>query len=601
MADMFPPEARPFRLARLGALLPALAALIAILPLLRDGVSCGHDFNFHLLSWFEAARQIAQGDLHPHWATLPAWGAGEPRFVFYPPLSWTLGALLVLGLEHVMGQTPAVALASAPIAFTWIALTGAGLAMFHLARRYTSDPVAMLAATIYLVNPYLLFTAYERTAYGELLAAVWLPLLLSAVLPDGSGDGAHWDGKEPEPATTRVVSLAVALALVWLTNAPAAVLGSYSVALVVIVRLAIQRKQPREAARLARSSIAGALLGLALAGFYLLPAIHERPWVEVGLALVPGLRISDNTLFHHTFDQDHDVVLHTASLVSLTLLAMTAVALAGAWLRSAAGLRLRLRLRRSVLLPVTLLFVAAAAMLTRPSLPVWRFVPELAFLQFPWRLLAIVGVLLGLALALALRQLPLNRWAAAGLSLALAAGFSQPFARQFTQPCERGGTPADLARRFETGTGVEPTDEYTPEPADNDVLHPGSPPFWLGDRPDEPAPKGATGPAPRQLTLVLKRPEDLILNLRDFPAWQVTVNGRSGGDRPQRDDGLLTIPLPAGEVRVTVRERLTPDHIAGDLLSVAALAIMAVLSFGGRLRRRGRSPESGRGPAGALL
>ena len=583
MADMPATEARPVQHARLGFLLPAIAALIALVPLLREGPSCGHDLNFHLLSWFEAARQISHGNLHPHWAALPAWGAGEPRFVFYPPISWTLGALLLLGLEHLLRQTLAMALTSAPILFTWIALTGAGMAMFHLARQYTTEPAAMLAATLYLVNPYLLFTAYERTAYGELLAAVFLPLLLGSVLPPPAAARCKNTAAARETAPVGIVSLAVPLALVWLTNAPAAVMGSYSVALLVVLRLALLRRRPREAARLARTGLAGAALGLALAGFYLVPAIHEQRWVEIGLAMVPGMRIPDNTLFHQTGDVDHDLVLHTASLVALTLLAMTAVALAGAWPRSKATLR------RSVLLPVTLLFAAAALLLTRPFLPVWQFVPELAFLQFPWRLLAITGVLLGLTLAFALRGLPLNRWAAAGLCLALAAGLSLPFAGQFTQTCDPGDAPADLARQFQAGTGVEATDEYTPEPADNDVLHPGSPPFWLGASPDQPAPKGASGPAPRQLTVRLSRPEYLILNLRDFPAWQVMVNGESARDRPERDDGLLTLSLPPGEDRVAVRERLTPDHIAGDLLSIAALMVTAGLAWAGQLTRRRQS------------
>src|ERR1700716_3349170 len=97
---------------RLPYLLIPLAAFLAILPLLLKGCSCGHDFDFHLLSWMEAARQFTNGNLprppplpppplgwkdpprqftngnlHPHWAYIPAYNAGEPRFVLYPPLS----------------------------------------------------------------------------------------------------------------------------------------------------------------------------------------------------------------------------------------------------------------------------------------------------------------------------------------------------------------------------------------------------------------------------------------------------------------------------------------------------------------------------------
>src|ERR1700733_4553385 len=157
---------------RLPYLLIPLAAFLAILPLLVKGCSCGHDFDFHLLSWMEAARQFTHGNPHPHWAYTPAWNAGEPRFVFYPPLSWTIGA--ILGLIFPWTVTP--------IVYTWLALTASGLALHRLARDFTTPPAALLAAVLYTVNPYMLFTAYERTAYAELLAAAWIPLLLHTIL-----------------------------------------------------------------------------------------------------------------------------------------------------------------------------------------------------------------------------------------------------------------------------------------------------------------------------------------------------------------------------------------------------------------------------------
>src|ERR1700678_2514877 len=86
---------------RLHLLLVPLAAFLATLPLIVHGTSCGHDFDFHLLSWFEAATQFAHGNLHPHWAFTPAFNAGEPRFVFYPPISWYFGAVIGLVLTHL--------------------------------------------------------------------------------------------------------------------------------------------------------------------------------------------------------------------------------------------------------------------------------------------------------------------------------------------------------------------------------------------------------------------------------------------------------------------------------------------------------------------
>src|ERR1700761_6222805 len=103
-------------------LLIAVAGLIAVHPLMVHGCSCGHDFDFHLVSWLEAANQFSHGTLHPHWAYTPAFNAGEPRFVFYPPISWMLGAVLGVVLTHLPGVAATTGWNAAPILFTWIVL-----------------------------------------------------------------------------------------------------------------------------------------------------------------------------------------------------------------------------------------------------------------------------------------------------------------------------------------------------------------------------------------------------------------------------------------------------------------------------------------------
>src|SRR5215469_4989036 len=154
------------------AILLPLLALIAVAPLIAHGCSCGHDFEFHLQSWLDAAAQMRHGTLDPAWTVTAAWNAGEPRFLFYPPLSWIFGALLALSMP----------LSAAPVVFTAAALLGSGAAMYQLARDYASPAISILASAVYIASPYMLFTAFERTAYGELLAAIWIPLLLRAAL-----------------------------------------------------------------------------------------------------------------------------------------------------------------------------------------------------------------------------------------------------------------------------------------------------------------------------------------------------------------------------------------------------------------------------------
>jgi hypothetical protein len=526
-----------------------LAALIAIAPLILRGCSCGHDFDFHLISWFEAARQLGHG-IYPRWAETPAWNAGEPRFIFYPPLSWLLGA--ALGLLMPWTWTP--------IAFTWIALTGAGLSLYYTARSFVPPNAALLAGAIYLANPYMLYTAYERTAYGELLAAVWLPLALHAAL---------------RPRIT-IPSIAAPVALLWLTNAPAAVMGCYAMALVIVIRLLVSENRQQ----IAFKAIAGALLGLGLTGFYLLPAAYERKFVQIHFALIPGLRPWDNFLFQHTTDPEHDAVLHTASVVAVVLTGLTALAFIYVFATrhketaEDTPSEQQGKDQRAGILAV--LSLAILFLLTPLSAPIWHSLPELRFLQFPWRFLAVVGAIFGFALALALSQVRLRTRA---MVLLCTTVFVLPGHRAFRQYCDSEDTVVERLAVFRSANpGTDPTDEYTPAEADNDLANHQNPGYWLSRNFADAAPQSSVpGPAPRSLSLSPAAPTWLILNLRNYPAWHITRNGSPVGARLSRRDGLIAIALPPGPAKIEIRYALMTDQKLGYLCSALSIFLFIAL------------------------
>jgi len=558
-------------------LLLPFAAFLVVLPLIINGCSCGHDFSFHISSWLDAAQQMRHGILLPRWTISAAWNSGEPRFLFYPPLSWLLGALLTL-------FSPT----AAPILLTWIALTAASYTMYCLARDFTSSHIALVAAALYIVNPYMLFTAYERTAYGELLAAAWLPLLVAAALS----------------VRPHITAIALPIALLWLTNAPAAVIGCYGFAVVIAVRIVLLLVDRKSPVALALRSGAGIGLGAALAGFYLVPAAYERRFVQIEMAIIPNMRFQDNFLFGHTADAPHNVVLHTASLVALTLLALTVIPLALYYLRTK-----KFTETSTALATLTLLI---AFCLTSLSTPLFNHLPELVYLQFPWRMLSLLGVVFALAVALLLEDLtsstiPSIAWfhramSRSGTALVVAAvTLSSTYLciHIFRQGCELADLPAVHAQLFATGHGEPPTDEYTPSNADSDFLRTDNPGYWLSTDPqafaqntipnpaativnyDTPPSLDQTlsTPAPHQLALDLPTPETLLLNLRDYPAWLIMRNGDPVSARIQRDDGLIAIPLPAGRSTIAIVWRRTKDQLIGLLLTTLALLTLGFLSI----------------------
>lgn len=545
-------------------------AAIAVLPLAWRGTSCGHDFDFHLQSWLEVVRHWHEGILYPHWNASANYGAGEPRFVFYPPATWLLGALL--GALLPWSWTP--------IAFTLLALFACGLTFYTMACKWMPEDASAVAACVYILNPYLLFVIYERAAYGELLAAIWLPLLVLY-------------GLRKEPS---LLPLSLVIAALWLTNAPSAVMGCYLLALLAATAAISERSY----ALLLRAA-GGVALGLGLAAFYIVPAAYEQRWVEIARAIAPGMRIEDSFLFGHTGEAFHDQVLRTASWIAVIMLAATALAAWRAWQRS----RLWPAMTATAIAVLILLFPFSDAL--------WKHTPELKFLQFPWRLLLVLSVamaaLIGASLHGSFRKATTRRTilVRAVSMLVLAAVMSSLASYRFWQPCDDEDNIAAQRATFHSD-GFEGTDEYTPAHADNGDIQQGLPqvrvlrspgadaadssiaenPQWKMDTAD-------TVPAYVQISLwqserkeivvTTPSPAFAVLQLMDYPAWQVQRNGSTVSSRPQRDDGLLVIPLKAGKSTITIRYRTTRDVALGRALSLLALCIFAALFLQTKRRR----------------
>ncbi len=509
----------------------------------------------------EVVRAWSGGVAYPRWVASANYGAGEPRFVFYPPLTWLLGGLLGAVLPWTW----------TPLAFTLVATLAMAWTFFLMAKEWIAEDNAALAACLYVVNPYMLFVAYERAAYGELLAAVWLPPLLLY-------------GLRKAPALPQVGLL---VGLLWLTNAPAAVMGCYALGLVVVWMAIAERRW-----ELLGRAAGGTALGLGVAAFYIVPAVYEQRWVEISRAIGSGMRIEDSFLFEHTGEAFHDQVLHTASWIAVALLVFTAVA--------------AVLSRRRERLPAhgAMLFLAAAitCLLFPFSDVVWRLAPELKFLQFPWRWLLVLGGVAALLAGMCLRGVAETRRAISMRALAvlaLACALAAMAWVQFWQPCDDEDNVRAQVATFHDG-GFEGTDEYTVAPADNGDVQQGLPPVRVlreasGDEADSSVaenPEWSSGskdslPAEvhldrweaedRRATVTTQAPGFAVVRLMDYPAWWVRVNGRRVRARPRREDGLMAIPIGAGRSRIEIRYEATPDVWAGRLISLAAWFLLIAL------------------------
>ena len=563
-----------------------LTALVLTAAGMHATVSCGHDYDFHLVSWLNVVHAWHQGVMLPEWAQTPAWQAGEPRFVFYPPLSWLLGAALgALSGSGAQGWTIAT------WGFIWLALVATGMATERLAREWLPDDLASVAGVLAVLAPYALFTAFERSALAELAAAPCFPLAMLYSAKASSGSGTPPCAEQAGKGTAGIWSpatrwLAVVIASCWLINAPSGVMLCYTLAGIVLIVAAAERA----VWPLGRALLA-VLLGLGLAAFYLVPAALEQRWVQIDAANAIGMRIEDSWLFaRHAVPEMafHDSVLHRASwIVLLTVL----IASLACWLAYRSG-ALHRRDRR-FWLPLLLLLPVTLGMQLPPSQFLWHLLPKMQFLQFPWRLTIVLTAPLGNFLAVSLkpcRRRQRTRILCAGVLLAAGASFLL-----LHQPCDsEDNVAAQLV--VDQQQGAPPTDEYTPSAADNAELAAGLPAGCLLATPQQPlgtvdadgqrqwsevgnnclATVGEPGWNGKHMTLDLHAPRAgfLVLRLRRFPAWHLSVNGHPAVEAAQRDDGLIVVAVASGANRIDLQWTPTPERIWGSRISLCALLIL---------------------------
>lgn len=535
-------------------------ALLIVSPFFWLGTASGHDISFHASSWLEVAGQWKEGILYPRWSEWANYGFGEPRFVFYPPLSWMLGA--ALGFVAPWNAAPGI--------FIVLVQTLAGLSMFALARRFLSAVPAIFGAACYTANPYTLLIVYMRSDFAEQLAWAFLPLLLLAAL-QLSG---LVENRGRLPLRT-MAALSLLFAVVWLSNAPAGVLASYTLVL-LFAWAAFAQKSFAPLWQGAR----GLALGFGLSCFFLLPAASEQRWVNIAQALSSGLRPSQNFLYTQIDDPEHNMFNWIASSVAILLIVLTGIAalLNNRKTRGAQDWENSEKLWQAMLL----VSAVAAILMIRPSSILWDLLPKLRFVQFPWRWAGILAVPYAYFAAAVVRHR--NGWIWAVTAILASVGTGAFLVHKAWWDSD--DIPS-LQEAIASGQGFEGTDEYDPTGDDHYNLPQHASPVQI--LPAEAA-EQSPGRAPkadisverwtaedRKFSLTSSQPLRVALRLLDYPAWRVEVNGQTVAPQHAESTAQIVLAVPLGTHRISVKFIRTWDRTLGRVLSLMSFVVWGTL------------------------
>ena len=546
------------------ALVLSLAtALLIISPFFWMGNASGHDFSFHVASWVDAATQWRDGILLPRWADGANHGFGEPRFIFYPPISWMFGAVLGLVVPWIF----------VPAVFIVLTQTLAGMCSFALGRRLFLQRGALICAVCYAANPYALLIVYMRSDFAEQLALAFFPLLFLA-----AAEVAGLLASSARSLRRSIVFLAITFAAVWLTNAPAGVVASYSLAM-LFAWAALTQKLWRPLLH----GGAALALGFGAASSYLVPAAYEQSWVNISLALASGLHPSQNFLYTVIADPEHNAFNRIASNTAVLMVVLTGVFAA---LSFPPGRSITGPLAKSFWSALLAVSVMAAFLMTRISNILWILLPKLRFVQFPWRWMSILAIPFACFISAAIVHKRMRGYRAPLTIVALLAvlGCTATYMVRHTW-WDSEDVPV-LLEALQNDEGFEGVDEYDPVGDDHALLPenservtvvPATPEAETTAESDAEVTVQRWTAERKEMRITAREPLILRLRLLDYPAWRVEVNEAVVVPEETGAIAQITVPLNAGSSHVVVRFIRTPDRTIGAVISGASVLIALLL------------------------
>jgi hypothetical protein len=492
---------------------------------------------------------VRQGIVYPRWFPDFGLGHGYPLFNFFPPLAYLITELAALPLAN-LAVAIQVSIAASMLVSGW--------GMYLLARLVGAGrPAAMVAGLLYLYVPYHIQDIYTRGGLPELWAMGWLPWLA-------------WAQAQAvrRPSAPRIAAAGL-LAGVEVATHNAVALFILPVAFVLGVAFTRLHWQP------VLTSAACTALGLLFSAGYWLPGV-----LESGFTRVSQLQGGSAQLEQHTFDLRHlvdfvfyapqgDLVYKLTALEAAVALALLAVVLWDAFHGN-------VRLPALAVCGLTFLFGLS---LTRLSIPFWSTVPLVHYIQFPWRMLILIGFLLALMAALA-GQAHRLAWAPLGAVTILMAisSLAQVQDRWFVPPPTLDARTLQAQEFGSALDGVAIESEYQPKTASPDVVYASQ-----GRR----APADPTVAAPVQVQSLTALPTETrvtvsagqptVLRFQPFyfPGWHATLDGTSWPLQPGSPAGLVEAAIPAGSHTLDVSYTGTLVEGLSGLVSGAALLAMA--------------------------
>ncbi len=589
---------------RIVVLCLVLSSFALVLWLTNAWPSTTHDGLIHMHRIRALADALRAGVLYPRWFPDYNFGYGYPVLNYYPPLFYYPSALLNLaGLDMVASLRFPIAVSFA-LSALW---------MFRLARLFFAVWPAVACTICYQFHPYRMIDLFERGAFPELAAFLWLPLVslygiqaVAALSRQESGATIDAESQLQRARTyaTFLAKAGLAFGGLILTHHLTALMTVMVFAIVLAI-LALQRHRVGAVSPISAGlTMAGfTTVGILLTSWSSLPVLFEMNWVDVGKGFAFGAWMDHMAGWHDLFEPALIYSYNYFGRYPTFFLPVYTIPIGiFAFYVFVASKARNLRLFTFVVLSSTIL---AVWLTTTASYWLWASF-EFLFekLQFPWRWQVFVVFGTSLLLAACLEQLQVLRRLPAYIAPIVfitistyivfysTVGLDYPTDDDFRK--KEFSAPAlwqwnsQLWERDSEGNriGSWPR-EFMPVWVDVDPRTIGGPPWeelMMQDSNETLAVVPVRwGLLQQEFRVTTQQAFRLLFHQFYFPSWQVTLDGMQARVEPASQLALASVQIPPGTHDVVFAWGPTRSVWLGRILTaVGWSAVFALLYLGSR-------------------
>jgi len=337
-------------------------------PFFNSGYFPTHDGEWAIVRLVEMQREIKNGQIPPRMSDYLNHGYGYPLFSYTYPFPYYLGMFFRL---FKIGYTDTIKILFILSVFL------SGIFMYLFAKKLSGIEAGVFSSILYITAPYRLVNLYIRGSLGESLSMVIFPLLLYISL---------FYIEKPNIKYSLLLSLTLAI-LILTHNVMALLFFPIFISFIIFFSNINLRKVNLF---LLRNLLLSIILGLGLSAFFFIPAILEKQYIL--LSQVKLANLQDNFIHFKDFvalswNWGSKPFFQLGWVHILALISSICVIVFVKKARSKGDLPVFLYLL--MILSILILFT------NNISAIFWK-IPPLSWIDFPWRILAIISFFISL-------------------------------------------------------------------------------------------------------------------------------------------------------------------------------------------------------------